>query len=444
MRILKFFVLVFFSSFLCANELNKGLTPLGANPAASNDGLIPAWKGAIPANINFKSGDTYPDPYQDEAPVVKIDAKNYQTYQDKLTVGQIQLFKKHPATFSMLIYPSHRAYRYHPEFEARTAWNHGKSRLVGSIDGLQQYTGGIPFPVPNNGAEVIWNARLSQPTPVADALYDEVAVFSKGNQQRHRSKLLIESPMAYEYHPIGKTADQIGDIAAFVFYEVLAPKRKKGEMVIVHEPIDQYKHDRKAWVYIPGAKRVKRAPNAGYDTPIGPGGLMTADDSMGFNGAMDRYDWQLVGKKPMYIPYHNYQFDRSDIGYETLLTKGHANPQYIRYELHRVWIVEATLKGNNTHVYAKRRFYIDEDTWQIVAADMYDGRNELWRTSFNLSVYDFFLKGYITRAQLVYDFNASAYVAMRLVNETRPTQYAMETKGADFYTPANLRKMGRR
>jgi hypothetical protein len=316
--------------------------------------------------------------------------------------------------------------------------------LQGSIDGLRNYTGGVPFPVPTNGAEIMWNSRLSQPMVLADSLFDEVAVFSGGKQQRYRTKLIVESPLAYESNPVGKTSEEIGDVAAYVFYEVVEPKRKKGEMVIVHEPIDQFTHDRKAWVYIPGAKRVKRAPNAGYDTPIGPGGLMTADDSMGFNGAMDRYDWNLVGKKEVYIPYHNYQFDDKALTYDQLMTPKHVNPDHMRYELHRVWVVEATLKEGQRHIYAKRRFYVAEDSWLVVAADMYDGRGELYRTSFNHSLYDFYLQGYIARAQINYDLQASAYVGIRLTNETRPTNYAMQIRGEDFYTPANLRKMGRR
>jgi hypothetical protein len=170
------------------------------------------------------------------------------------------------------------------------------------------------------------------------------------------------------------------------------PARQKGQMTIVHEALDQVKNERKAWVYIPGARRVRRAPTVGYDTPDGPGGLVTVDDSLGFNGALDRFTWNLVGKKEVYIPYHAYKFDDPKVKYDTLLQKGHANPEYMRYELHRVWIVEADLKDGQRHVYKKRRFYIDEDSWQIVLLESYDGRGELWRVGVLNTLYDYSLQ----------------------------------------------------
>ncbi|MCK5881206.1 MAG: DUF1329 domain-containing protein, partial [Sinobacterium sp.] len=171
--------------------------------------------------------------------------------------------------------------------------------------------------------------------------------------------------------------------------------------------------------------------------------LLTADDNMGFNGAMDRYDWELVGKREMFVPYHNYAFDSPAINFKKLLTPDTVNPDYIRYEKRRVWVVEANLKEGKRHLYAKRRFYMDEDSWLIAATESYDGRGELWRIGFQNSLYDFYLKAYIARAQTNYDLQANAYVVVRLVNETKPTNYAMKPKGENFYTPQNLRRMGR-
>lgn len=431
-----------------ADKLGSELTPMGANPAANADGSIPAWKGDVlgtPPGVQYGgSGSPYPDPYANEKPLFSITSANLDKYRDKLSDGMIALFEKFPDSFRMDIYPSHRDFRYDPQIEARTKWNVGNAELVNGIDGLQKFTGGVPFPVPQNGAEVIWNARINQPIPVADSLFDELAVYADGNTERFRTKLLIESPYAYDNHPVGKVAEEIGINSALVFYEVMEPARKKGEMVIVHEPLDQVQHDRKAWVYIPGTQRVKRAPNAGYDTPIGPGGLLTADDTMGFNGAMNRYNWTLIGKREMYIPYHSYKFDEPGVDYDKLLPPKHMNPDYMRYELQRVWVVEATLKEGERHSYAKRRFYLAEDTWLIAATDAYDGRGELWRVGLQNTLYDFYLKGYIARSQMNFDLQASAYVAMRLTNQTRPSNYAMEIKGEEFYSPNSLRRMGRR
>lgn len=431
-----------------AQKLGTELTPMGANPAANADGSIPAWTGKViglPDGLNYQgSGSPYPDPFADEKPLFSITKDNMDKYKDKLSDGMIALFNKYPATFRMDIYPSHRDFRYQEQMEARTKWNVGNAELVNGIDGLQKYTGGAPFPIPQEGAEVMWNARINQPTPVSESTTDTIAVYADGKSQRERAYFIYESPYAYDSHPVGKVAEEIGNVSAYVFIEAIEPQRKKGEMVVVHEPLDQVKHDRKAWVYIPGAKRVKRAPNAGYDTPVGPGGLLTADDNVGFNGAMDRYNWKLVGKKEMYVPYHAYKFDESGLDYKTLLTPKHINPDYMRYELHRVWVVEATLKQGQRHLYAKRRFYVDEDSWLIVATDIYDGRGELWRVGLQNTLYDYYLKGYITRAQMNFDLQASAYVAVRLVNQTKPVNFSIKPKGAKFYSPNSLRKKGRR
>lgn len=428
--------------------LGTTLTPMGANPNANADGSIPAWTGKIrgvPEGVKYDGpGSVYPDPYANEKPLFTITAANVDKYKDKLSDGMQALFKKYPDSYKMHIYPSHRDFRYKDQIEQRTKWNVGNAKLVGGLDGLQQFTGGAPFPIPKTGGEVIWNARINQPMYAADSMSDEIAVLgAKGKQQRYRNRLLIESPYGYTTHPVGTVAEDIGDIVAYVFYEVLEPKRKKGEMAIVHEPLNQVKFDRKAWVYLPGPRRVKRAPDVGYDTPIGPGGMMTVDDSAGFSGAMDRYDWKLIGKQEMYIPFHSYRFDDPKVKYKELLPGKHVNPEHVRYELQRVWVVEATLKANARHVYAKRRFYIAEDSWLIAATDAYDGRGELWRVGLLNSLYDFFLQGYVLRTHVKYDLLAGDYVAIGLVNETRPTNYDMKPLGVDYYSPTNLRKLGR-
>jgi len=204
------------------------------------------------------------------------------------------------------------------------------------------------------------------------------------------------------------------------------------------------RNERMAWAYIPATQRVRRAPTVGFDTPDGPGGLLTVDDSLGFNGAMYKYRWKFVGKKEMYIPYHNYKMDTPNVPVEKLLPVGHANPEFMRYELHRVWVVEANLVEGQRHIYAKRRFFMDEDSWQFVSTESYDGRGDLWRVGLQHTIYDYYLRGYLVRAQVNYDLLAGAYIASRLVNETRPTNYAMEPKGEGFYSPDTLRKKGGR
>ncbi|MCY4043457.1 MAG: DUF1329 domain-containing protein [Cellvibrionales bacterium] len=431
-----------------ANKLGTELTPMGAEKAGNADGSIPAWTGSmngVPAGLSYTgSGDVYPDPYGKEKPLFIITAKNMAKYEAKLSEGEKALLKKYPETFNIPVYQSHRDGRFSQLSEARSKWNATHTQLVNGIDGLQSYTGGVPFPIPKNGAEVIWNARLVHPHPTLNGELDDIAVYLNGNQQKRRQSMVQEFPYSYPQNKIGDTEAQIGANGGYVHVTVLEPARQKGQMTVVHEAMDQVKNDRQAWVYIPGSRRVRRAPTVGYDTPDGPGGLMTVDDSLGFNGAMDRYDWKLLGKKEIYIPYHSYKFDSPEVKYSDLLMKGHANPEFMRYELHRVWVVEANLKEGARHVYAKRRFYIDEDSWQIALLESYDGRGDLWKVGILNTVYDYAIKGYIARAQVFHDLSSGAYVSARMVNETAQPNLMATPKGAKYFTPANLRKMGTR
>jgi hypothetical protein len=425
----------------------EDLTPMGAEKKANADGSIPAWTGlmtAAPAGMKYSGpGDVYPDAYGAEKPLFVIDASNVEQYAGKLSEGQKALIAKYPSTFKIPVYTSHRDGRFNKLTEDRTKWNATRTDLVNGLDGLSQYTGGAPFPIPKNGAEVIWNARVIHPHPTMVGVMDDMAVYSNDNRQLRRQKYVAEFPYSYKETKIGKVDEEIGINAGLVHVTVEQPDRQKGQMTIVHEALDQVKYERKAWVYIPGSRRVRRAPTVGYDTPDGPGGLVTVDDSLGFNGALDRYDWKLVGKQEIYIPYHNYKFDLPTVKYDTLLMKGHTNPDYMRYELHRVWIVEATLKQGARHVYAKRRWYIDEDSWQIALLESFDGRGDLWRVGVLNSLYDYALQGYVARAQVFHDLQSGAYIAMRMVNETSPMDYMAKPQGENYYSPANLRSMGK-
>lgn len=431
-----------------AKKLGAELTPMGGEKAGNADGSIPAWTGkmsGVPSGFSYRgSGDVYPDPYANDKILYKVTAQNLPKYKDLLSEGLQALINKYPDTFNIPVYPSHRDARWAQLTERRTAWNAVNTVLVNGVDGLQSYTGGAPFPIPKNGAEVMWNARIIHPHPTITGMFDDQAVYLNGERQLRRNEYVSEFPYSYPQNKIGDTEAQIGMNGGLVHVTTVKPERQKGQMTVVHEAMDQVKNERKAWVYIPGSRRVRRAPTVGYDTPDGPGGLVTVDDSLGFNGAMDRYDWKLLGKKEMLVPYHAYKFDSPDVKYDRLLMPGHANPEYMRYEKHRVWIVEANLKKGARHVYAKRRFYVDEDSWQIVLLESFDGRGELWKVGVLNTLYDFALKGYIARAQMFHDLRSGGYISMRMVNETAQPNLMATPKGSKYYSPGNLRKMGNR
>ena len=225
---------------------------------------------------------------------------------------------------------------------------------------------------------------------------------------------------------------------------VSLPVRDKGMITSIFEPYDYITNAREAWRYLPGSRRVRRAPTVGYDTPDGPGGFITVDDTLGFNGAMDRFEWNLVGKQELYVPYHNYRFDTPGLSYDTLLTPFHANPDYMRYEKRRMWVVEATLREGKRHIYGKRRFYIDEDSWNITMTENYDGRGELWKVVLINTIYEYNVQGYVSRAMAFHELRAGGYIVIRLVNDGKQMDFTIDPLGESYYAPTNVRKLGRR
>lgn len=425
---------------------NATYTAVGAERAGNADGSIPAWTGkmdGLPKGLVYKSTtDVRPDPYANEKPLFIITSKNMGQYADKLSDGQKALFKKYPDTFAMPVYVTHRDAKISDFLTQRAAFNAENTKMVNGIDGLQGYTGGVPFPFPRDGAEVMWNGRLALFHHTLFGFFDQYAVYPNGQRDWMRQKYVAEFPFSNPDNIVGIVDDKIATNAGLVHVTVEKPDRERGQFVVVHEALDQVRNERMAWAYIPATQRVRRAPTVGFDTPDGPGGLLTVDDSLGFNGAMYKYRWKFVGKKEMYIPYHNYKMDTPNVPVEKLLPVGHANPEFMRYELHRVWVVEANLVEGQRHIYAKRRFFMDEDSWQFVSTESYDGRGDLWRVSILCSVYDFLLKTYIPRVQMYHDLQRGSFIAQRMVNYVKPPELNGESMGEAFYSPSSMRREG--
>ncbi|MCY1360454.1 hypothetical protein D9M69_470810 [compost metagenome] len=221
--------------------------------------------------------------------------------------------------------------------------------------------------------------------------------------------------------------------------------RKKGEIVVGHEFINPTASPRQAWQYSPGQRRVRRAPTVGYDSPTGAGGFRVYDEDRLFNGAPDRYNWTIVGKKEIYIPYHNYKIDDPSVTADQILnTTGHVDPQYMRYEKHRVWVLQANLKEGARHVYAKRVLYLDEDTWSATMADNYDSRGQLWRTNMQTSIYAYEMQRYHARLGIYHDLIAGSYLVDRMLIDQKPAKLNATAFTEDEFTPGNLRKLGTR
>lgn len=432
-------------------RLGRDLTPMGAIRAANDDGLIPEWTGSViglPPGISWDGpGTPLPDPYAGEKPLFTITSGNMEQYRKRLSPGQVAMFETYPETFRMPVYPGHREFAYADSLYAMVRYNAEHAELYNDNEGIRGYIGHATFPVPTTGAEVVWFTRTTGAFVTREGEYSDIAMFPNGTQSTRRSRFLQESPYADRNKPLSPEYEypRLGKYASYIMTYVTEPARDKGLITSIFEPLDYSENAREVWRYLPGSRRVRRAPTVGFDTPDGPGGLKTVDEVRGFNGSMERFEWTLIGREEIFIPYHNYRFDDPNVGYDVLLTRFHANPDYMRYELKRVWIAEAILKEGQRHLYGKRRIYVDEDTGLTAITENYDGRGELWKLVLFNNLYEFSGEAYVRRAQMYHDLRAGAYITERLVNDSSPLLFDVNPmKGPNYFSSSNVRKLGRR
>jgi hypothetical protein len=421
-----------------AAKLGAELTPVGAEKAGNADGTIPAWEGGITsAPAGYTPGDHHPDPYADDAVLFTITGANMGEYADKLTPGHKAMLETYD-TFKMKVYPSHRSASYPQRIYDATKKIATTAELVAGGDGITGAVMGVPFPIPKEGVEVIWNHLTRFRSDLASRRVAQAAPTRGGKY----TLVVFEDEFNVVYSQEGQTEESLDNKILYFKQKVVAPARLAGGILLVHETMNQVKEPRAAWLYNPGQRRVRRAPNVAYDNPgTAADGMRTSDQFDMFNGAPDRYEWKLVGKKEMYVPYNNYALHSDSLTYEDILTPVHVNPEYLRYELHRVWVVDATLREGTSHLYKRRTFYVDEDSWQILAVDQYDNRDQLWRVSEGFSINYYDVPMFWTTLEVHTDLQAGRYLAIGLDNEYGMYSFDIE-RSMDDYTPAALRREG--
>ncbi|MEX2045309.1 MAG: DUF1329 domain-containing protein, partial [Opitutus sp.] len=151
----------------------------------------------------------------------------------------------------------------------------------------------------------------------------------------------------------------------------------------------------------------------------------------------------IVGRKEMIVPYNSYRLHGKNLKYSDILQPRHINQDLTRYELHRVWVVDATIKQGTSHLYARRTFYIDEDSWQILIADQYDRRGEMWRVSEAHCINYYDAQTFWSTLEVHIDLQNGRYLAIGLDNEARMYDFDIKRSPAD-YTPDSLRREGLR
>lgn len=419
-----------------ADRLGRDLTPMGAE-MAGNGGAIPAWEGGVrtaPAGYSF--GDFHPDPFADDAVQFTITRENLADHADKLSAGQRAMFERYE-TFRMNVYPTRRSAAFPERIYEMTRRNATSARLVSNGDGVADAAEGVPFPIPANGNEVIWNHKLKFKGVSSMRYNNQAPVTSGGSYNLVRLREDFYAPYFIE----GRTIADINNILLYFYQSVESPPRLAGQLLLVHETLNQADSPRRAWVYNPGQRRVRLAPNVAYDNPgTASDNLRTNDMTDMFNGALDRFDWELVGKREMYVPYNSYKAHGAPVA--DLIRPGHLNPDMLRYELHRVWVVEARLKAGARHINSRRTFFVDEDSWQILVIDHYDGEGNIWRYSEAPSISYYEMPLFWTTLENHHDLKNGRYLASGLDNtEGRTIDYRIQFS-ADQFSPQNLRQRG--
>ncbi|MCP1620130.1 uncharacterized protein DUF1329 [Pseudomonas sp. SLBN-26] len=417
------------------------LTPFGAQREGNAAGTVPAWEGRLaqmPQGWQLRD----PDPLAGEKPLFIVNAGNVAQYAAQLPAGQAALLKQLPGYF-INVYPSHRSCGYPQEVLERTARFAGQARIAADGWSLENAAGAaIPFPEPKSGIEVMWNYKMRY----------------MGKGRRYQSSLMLPGQNGnifeakqwnYEFYPHSDPALEPGSDAYGIesksLYEVITPSARAGELYLIHAYMDR---PQDAWIYFPGQRRVRRAPSFAYDNPVsGSDGLYMVDQIHMYSGAPDRYDFKLLGKREFITPYNTYDFAAKTHTYAELLGPDSLKPGVKRYELHRLWVVEATVKPGKRHTYAKRVFYFDEDSWSLQHVDSYDAKGNLWRVQDHSLVASPELNTCINAGFELYDLVAKRYLVDDYMQESELIDLKAGDNGGitdSTFNPSELRRRGER
>jgi hypothetical protein len=391
-----------------AAKLGTTLTGVGAEKVGNKDGTIPPYIGGLttpPASYKPGSGN-YTDPFAGEKPLFSINAQNMNQYANRLTEGTKTLMKRFP-TYRIDVYKTHRTAAFPDSVIKNTATNAVKTTTYNGGLSMKGAHAGYPFPIPKDGYEAMWNHLVLYSGRAYEWTWKTFVVDASGRLINTSVGTGWDDFPYYDEKGLSKSDEGIYYKTRWL---LTGPPRSNGEAGQLKDPINMYEQGRVAYQYLPGQRRIKLAPEIGFDSPgITTLGASTFDEIHGFNGSMDRYNMKLIGKKEVYVPYNTYKASYQTTANELFGTK-HQNPDVVRWELHRVWVVEGTLRPGKRHIYAKRVFYLDEDSWAILAGENYDAHGFLFKAFFNHqaplydipSVWSFFVISYNTISGVYY------------------------------------------
>jgi Protein of unknown function (DUF1329) len=419
-----------------AAQLKTVLTPVGAERAGNKDRTIPPWTGGyttVPAG--YREGDVRPDPFASDKPLFAITGKNMGAYAARLPEGAKALLRKYP-DFRLDIYPTHRSAAAPASVYANVFLNATRAHAApeGIAYGVSGAAGGIPFPIPQDGYEAMWNHLLAFWGPARELDLKTWVVSADGAVELATGYREVAD---FPYYYPGATPESVGGYYFKTLHLDTAPPLKVGEGYLDWQPLDIARYNFDAWRILPGEHRVRRGPAISYDTPDSDAaGFESLDEYYIFFGGLDRYDFKLVGKKEMYIPYNNNRLYTRPTA--EILGPRHANPDDLRYELHRVWVIEGTLRPGKHDVVARRLLYLDEDTWLAVYSDSWDESGKLWKFGQATMYLMPEIPAVIIGSQFVYDLNLGGYVFGFAFNDQPQSYKVTAPHPTSLFTPESM------
>ena len=426
-----------------ASILGSGLTANGADPSASADGMIPAYTGGItkpPAD--YVPGGDHVDPFAADKLLFSITAQNMGEYSSRLSDGQKALLARREGNYRMDIYPSRRSCALPQFVYDETKKNVARARLIDGGNGVAGARIGVPFPLTKNALEIYWNHNFHWHGHRFHAITSGANVYKNGAITK-----IIREDWRYNFYadPQGPDPQHAND--QFHWMGIWkAPQRFNGSGFSMTNTINQVKEPRNGVMFNPSTRRIMKAPAAAvtYEGPLSTAdGMRQSHDMFLFSGSPDRYEWKLLGKKEIFVPYNAYKASASTTSHEALMTPHNLNPDYLRYELHRVWVLEATQKDGFRMEQARRVFYVDEDSWIFLIADIFNKRDEL------IYVQHAFIKNYYEAPACVFEFDVmhdmttGNYNVDHIKLDHGPADLDFDLEFSDFGSSALRRKIGR-
>jgi hypothetical protein len=404
------------------------LTAMGAIRAGDQYRFVPEYTGGLTGPIRGQIKDQPPpDPYYEDSRWFTVTQSDLERYGERMPDGMRELLRRYKS-FEIPLYPSRRsASAPRAVLEGAVAnltrASTGNNGL--SVAGVEN---GVPFPIPRTGMEAMWNHLLRWRGGPSTRTNGFVIPDAYGNLkiERYREDWLPAYVLGME-------------ASAALYYRraLLDGPAEERTVLAIQDALDPVRRPRRAFYLAPKAQRPVLAPDFVYGTPDpATKGVRTADMLDMFSGALDRYLFTLIGRRTMYMPYNAYRLVQPRVEPKDFLWAEHPNPGYLRYEMHRVWVVKAELKKGYRHPVAERTYYLDEDSWQILAADHFDAKHALVRYAEAHCIAYGEPRVFGPAVEFTYDFAERRYAVNGLANREPPPNLKAKLVPADFESDA--------